>query len=98
MMTTRSSMRTAIIAAASGLALWLTAADVMVQVPQGRLEDQVLPNVGNKDTLGRPVGENVFMIVGAGANITVQVEPKGIQDTHVDPYLPARTGVLVVDT
>ena len=38
------------------------------------------------------------MVVGAGANITVQVEPRTPDDHHLDPYLPPRQGVLLVDT
>ena len=92
-MTARSSRRAVTVAAAAGLVLWLTAAEKAEQVPQGRLEDQLVPNVGTKDIQVLPVRENVFMVVGAGANITVQVEPKGPQESHLDPYLPARSGV-----
>lgn len=94
-MTSKSSRRVVTVAA---VALWLTAPGVAEQVPQGRLEDQVVPNVGTEDIQVLPVRENVFMVVGAGANITVQVEPKGTRENHLDPYLPPRTGVLVVDT
>ena len=45
----------------------------------------------------QPVRGNVFMLVGDGANVTVQVEPPSTQETHDSRYGGDR-GVLIVDT
>lgn len=86
------------LAGAASLAVWLTMPGAAQQVPQGRLEDTPVPNVGGGDIQVLPVRENVFMVVGAGANMTVLVEPPGGAVSHLDPYLPPRLGVLLVDT
>src|SRR2546427_12090778 len=68
------------------------------QTPQGRPQNQQQQNVDGGDIKVLPVRENVFMLVGAGGNITVQVEPPKTLENHLAPYLAPREGILLVDT
>lgn len=104
MIVTSRVVRTGVaLAGTACLAVWLTEPgaaqqSAAQQVVQGRLQDQPLQTAGGGDIQVLPVRENIFMLVGAGANITVQVEPPKAIENHLDPYLPARQGVLLVDT
>lgn len=99
MIVTSRVVRTGVaLAGTACLAVWLTEPGEAQQVVQGRLQDQPSQIAGGGDIQVLPVRENIFMLVGAGANITVQVEPPKAIENHLDPYLPARQGVLLVDT
>jgi glyoxylase-like metal-dependent hydrolase (beta-lactamase superfamily II) len=52
---------------------------------------------GGTDVKVLPIRENMFMLVGAGANITVQVEPSKLVEPHEGSFNDLR-GILVVDT
>ena len=87
----------AIVAAAAVSVLAAPAGQAQL-VPQGRLEDQLVPLTGASEIQALRVRPNVFMLVGAGANITVQIPPPSQAGHYYNPYLPIRQGVLLVDT
>ena len=65
------------------------------QVARPAAQDQDQEKGG--DIRIQPVRGNVYMLVGDGANVTVQVEPPNTEDTHDSRYGGDR-GVLIVDT
>ena len=54
-------------------------------------------NAGNANIKVQRVRQNVFMLVGDGANITLQVEPPATEESYDSVYGGDR-GVLIVDT
>jgi cyclase len=74
----------------------LRALSLVIAIAMLRFVAPAAQNAGG-DIRIQPVRGNVYMLVGDGANVTLQVEPPKTEETHDSRYGGDR-GVLIVDT